>query len=50
MKANAQPRHNGYRVLVFDQFTAAGATLDQVRAIFEASGFKVLSIAEIEAA
>jgi len=38
------------RVLVFDQFTAIGATVDQVRAIFSASGFAVISLAEIEAA
>jgi len=37
-------------VLVFDQFAAAGATLEQVRKIFAASGFTVLSLSEIEAA
>jgi hypothetical protein len=36
-------------VLVFDQFAAVGATLDQVRAIFRASGFMMLSIADIDA-
>jgi hypothetical protein len=37
-------------VLVFDQFAASGATLEQVRGIFAASRFKMVSIAEIEAA
>jgi len=37
--------HHG--ALVYNQFTAAGATLDQVRTIFDRSGFAVLSIAEI---
>jgi hypothetical protein len=53
MKANSRrgnERVPGYKVLVFDRFTAVGATIDQVKAIFNASGFTVLSIAEVCAA
>jgi len=55
MKANSRiaPYYgegDPYKILVFDQFAAAGATLDQVRAIFAASGFTVLSIGEISQA
>jgi hypothetical protein len=51
MKANWRHTSEGwgrYGVLVFDQFTAAGASLDQVRAIFAAAGFRVLALGEIE--
>jgi hypothetical protein len=34
-------------VLIFDRFAAIGATIDQVKAIFNASGFTMLSIAEV---
>jgi hypothetical protein len=36
-----------YAVLVFERFTATGATLDQVRAIFKASNITVLAIDDI---
>lgn len=42
-------RYHPRRVLVFDHFTAIGATLDQVKAIFQASHIKVVSIADITA-
>jgi hypothetical protein len=45
MKANRQRADK--LTLVFDQFAAAGASLDQVRAIFAASGFTVLALADI---
>lgn len=35
-------------ILVFDQFSAEGATLDQVRTIFITSGITVLSVSEID--
>jgi len=50
MKANWHRIHGAsgrVRVLVVDQFTAAGATIDQVRTIFRSSKFTVLSISEI---
>lgn len=47
VKASEQLYKADYRVLVFDKFTAAGATLEQVRQIFRASGFHVLSFSEI---
>jgi hypothetical protein len=53
MKANSRQGNewlSGYKVLVFDRFTAVGATIDQVKAIFNASEFTVLSIAEVCAA
>jgi hypothetical protein len=36
-------------VLLFDRFTAVGASLEQVRAVFGASGFDVISFDEITA-
>jgi hypothetical protein len=51
MKANrSADYYRPNKVLVFDRFAASGATLDQVRAIFGASGFTMLSIDEIAAA
>ena len=51
MKKHGQATTHGnkinYRVLVFDQFTATGATLEQVKEIFFASRFYVVSFAEI---
>jgi hypothetical protein len=38
---------DGEKVLIFDRFTASGASLDQVKAIFAASGFTVLALEEI---
>jgi len=54
MKANSRytgrSGHEEKRVLIFDRFAAIGATIDQVKAIFNASGFTMLSIAEVCAA
>ncbi|MDL2313672.1 hypothetical protein LJC36_01690 [Desulfovibrio sp. OttesenSCG-928-C14] len=47
MKANEKSYKATYRVLVFDKFTATGANLEQVKQIFQASGFHVLSFSEI---
>lgn len=47
MKANERLYKADYRALVFDKFTADGATLEQVRQIFSSSGFHVLSFSEI---
>jgi len=50
MRANWRHTSEGsgrYGILVFDQFAADGAFLDQVHAIFAASGFSVLSLADI---
>jgi hypothetical protein len=46
------PRHHHHdaHVLVFKEYTASGASLDQVRAIFRASQIDVVSMADIEAA
>jgi hypothetical protein len=46
MKANPTEQDTR-RVLAYDRFTASGATLDQVKAIFAASGFAVLALGEI---
>ena len=47
MKANEHLFRANYRVLVFDKFTATGATLEQVKQIFAASGFCVVPLSEI---
>jgi hypothetical protein len=50
MKANCRGGfHESYytKVLIFDRFTAVGATLEQVKAIFAASKFTVLSFNDI---
>jgi hypothetical protein len=40
---------NGISALVIGTYTGVGATLDQVRRMFEASGIRVLMVSEIEA-
>ena len=45
MKANPTEQDTR-RVLAYDRFIASGATLDQVKAIFAASGFAVLALGE----
>jgi hypothetical protein len=51
MKTNARGGHgDSSKVLAFDKFAATGATGDQVRAIFAASGFAMLSLYEIAVA
>src|SRR6516162_10790196 len=45
--ARHQPNTSTSGVLVFDQFTAAGASLAQVRDIFKASRFRIFSLSEI---
>ena len=47
MKANEQTYKADYRVLVFDNFSAAGATLEQVKQIFSSSGFYVLCFSDL---
>lgn len=47
MKANERLFRANYRVLVFDKVTATGATLEQVKQIFAASGFYVVPLSEI---
>jgi len=48
IKARRLPPYSSRTIApVFDQFNAAGASLDQVRAIFAVSGFAVLSLADI---
>jgi hypothetical protein len=49
MKANRREYWNRSCCLVFDQFAANGASLEQVREIFCASGFGMVSLADIEA-
>jgi len=53
MKANSRniPRYGdnpSHKVLIFDQFAASGAALDQVRGIFKASGCTLLALREVE--
>jgi hypothetical protein len=55
MKANAIRRREGYSerwhawfFLLVDQFNATGATFDQVKKMFEASNFHLLTLAMIE--
>lgn len=45
MRANDRGSKNN--VLVFDRFAATGASLEQVKAIFKASRFKVIALADI---
>jgi hypothetical protein len=49
MKAYRRPSYpQTAALLVFDQFSARGASIEQVRAIFAASGLSMLAISEIE--
>jgi len=47
MKANLRTGGADYSTLLLDQFVAAGATLDQVRAIFAADGIRVLALTDV---
>lgn len=50
MKANERAYRADFRVLVFDNVTASGANLEQVKQIFRSSEFHVLSFSELHAA
>jgi len=49
MKANDKKTYDRKCILVYKDFTATGATLEQVKAIFHNSGYIVLSFEELEA-
>jgi hypothetical protein len=40
--------HPDYQCLIYENFNAIGATIDQFKSVFESSGFKVFSFADIE--
>lgn len=48
MKASERAFKADFGVLVFDNFTAEGASLAQVKQIFSSSGFNVLSLSDIK--
>lgn len=49
MKANSRKIH-GRKILIFDQFSAIGATLENIKQIFNESGFYVVQLSEIKEA